>query len=297
LDQFFILEELGNTMNLDSIKISGALVNTYAMLHPDFNPDDSRGNIPLRITNPFPLYESTPLLPRPEIPEIYNTDKLDAWTSPEAMQSRKARSPYITLGEAKKMAEEYSRNGYYSLSSEDLTFNIPDGFLPAEDEIPGVSIDPLTLESTIFSKEIMRHNPMGKMWFHLSATDQDYISALAFLQDSGVSAKASTGMGKFKLRGAKFPFAPSFSGAGLYLLLSPFIPTQDDLDNIDFQRSSYVLSEFSGNDHLGKPLGIWRYFKTGSLLYLNGSVSGRWIWPKMSFKRTINFSGTFLRLN
>lgn len=296
MDQFLVISDLGGVSNFDSIKISGAVISAYLDMYPDRSVIFSE-DFKMQVTDAFPFNSGTPYLPTPIFPALpfKQGSKIDERI--KAMKSRKRRPQFVSIDTARAMANAYAESGYTSafmgsiLDSHDMIVKTPN-----VEEIPGVKIDPVTQESEIYTKEVTRYETGAKLWIHMSAQEDDLLVALVALQDSGISSRRSVGFGRFRVKGIKFNFSVGFSEPGLYEVLSPYIPEQNDLDSIDFEKSSYTLSLFSGNDMDGAPLTVCKYFDTGSVLYLKRQVKGSWVEPKGKRKRLINFKGSFLRL-
>lgn len=296
MDQFLVMSDLGGFSNIDAIKISGAVISAYVEMYPERSGGLSQ-DFRMHVTDALPLHSGMPYLPTPIFPDLPFKPGSEISDRIKAMKSRKRRAQYVSIDTACAMAQKYTDSGYTSAFMGDI--GGLQGVMseaPNMEEIPGVEINPVTLESKIYSKEISRYGAETKLWIHMNAQENDLLVALAALQDSGISSRRSTGLGKFKVRGARFNFSMDFTESGLYEVLSPFIPEHSDMDLIDFERSCYTLSLFSGNDRNGKSLGVFRYFATGSVLYLKRQLKGRWIVPGRERKRLLNFTGSFLRL-
>ena len=296
MDQFLVMSDLGGFTNLDAIKISGAVISTYMEMYPDRSGTLSQ-DFRMHVTDAFPLHSGMPYFPIPVFPDLPFRHGSGVADRIKAMKSRKRRPQYVSLDTARTMARMYAESGYTSAFMGDVlgAGGTMDQTLNVE-ELPGVAINPVTQESKIYTKEIARYGTDAKLWIHVGSQENDLLVALAALQDTGISSRRSTGLGKFKVRGARFSFSMEFTEPGLYLVLSPFIPDHSDMDSIDFEKSSYTLSIFSGNDRDGRPLGVYKYFETGSVLYLKKKLKGRWIVPGRERKRLLNFTGSFLRI-
>lgn len=298
MDQFLVLSNMSPVSNLDSIKLSGALLSTYFDMYPENSFKDFYYP-KLQVTDPFPLISGKPLLPMPLVPELRYPAEANSKEKIKSMKERKVKHHFVTSDVAAGITARYAEAGYASAYIEDIFAGEEEnisGLIPRVEEIPGVSLATVSMESTLYTKEIVRYPINAELWLHLSTDKDELLVAFAALQDRGISARRSSGLGKFKLRGAKFPIHPGYNAPGLYLLLAPFIPIEGDFKNVDLSRSSYQISHFSGIDKSGNALGFYRYFETGSVLFLKDSVKGKWIIPQTGRKRLLNFTGCFLRL-
>lgn len=296
MDQFLIMSDLGGFSNLDSIKISGAMISTYLEMYPDrkgmLSPD-----FRMHVTDTLPFISDIPYVPAPIFPDLPFLPGTSVADRISAMRARKRRPLHVSVDTAREMSRRYSESGYNAAFMGDIFSKEKfAGLQESIEEVPGVMINPVTQESRIYSKEITRYAADSKLWLHLDTQENDMLVALAALQDSGISSRRSTGLGKFRLRGARFGLSMGFTEPGLYLALAPFIPESGDLDTIDFERSSYSVSLFSGLDRDGRSLGMYRYFETGSVLYLRSKPAGKWLRPGRDRNRLLNFTGSFLRL-
>ena len=115
------------------------------------------------------------------------------------------------------------------------------------------------------------------VWFIMQYSKGMFKHAMPFLSDRGLSGMISRGKGMFYHEEKECRFSPGFKGEGYYLLLSPLIPLESEMPNVDLEHSRYVIRVFSGRNRNGEGLGKYRYFGAGSLLYLRGDVKGKTI--------------------
>ena len=95
------------------------------------------------------------------------------------------------------------------------------------------------------------------------------------LNDLGISGRRSTGKGQANIKKMESNIETGFKYPGFYILLSSFIPDNESVKNIDFAKSRYNISIFQGKSINGNPIGPFRYFMAGSVIYINKPVKGK----------------------
>jgi len=299
INQYLVISGETGISGLDAIKFSGALIDAFSVLYPDRMDEFSLTTPDLRVSDLLPVAGDRQLFPLPAVPMIWSNSGLGSKVERvETRRKKKALLKFVDLETLKKIVSRFEEAGYSAIYTQDILDKAGDDIGEIASlksaAVPGVMIDPVTSESTVYTKEMMRLDQSLKQWIFIASKNDEFLSAVAYLQDSGVSTRRSTGWGKIKARGARFPAKFGFTGEGLYLFLSPFIPSSDDLNNIEFTKSAYDISVFAGTNSTGSSTGIYRYFQTGSVLYLKEAVKGKWIRPNK--KRLLNFSGTYVRV-
>jgi CRISPR-associated protein Csm4 len=266
----YSIKMLSPSTELDSIKISGAVTYAYSMMFPDLF-DDFISNLKsgkIAFSGVFP-YDSKMYYPFPFINNIIiNSNK-------EAIKKRKQVPKYID--------EEELRNiiGTYSEKFEGVPYREYEGFhneFIQNVTVPGISLfsepemdsNGKYKSNDIFIKELYSY---GDGYFIANGSDKRIDSAIKLLADLGISGRAGTGNGHAKIEKISNEDMGQ-SGNGLYLLLSCFIPNKNSLENIDFKKSRYNFASFNGKNTHGVPLGPYRYFAPGSILYLKDEVRG-----------------------
>jgi CRISPR type III-A-associated RAMP protein Csm4 len=322
-DYIFEMNFLSPYTVIDSIKISGAVLSTALQIKPEIenNIIECFKNGGIKFSDLFPIAEDKPKFAFPKLP--FTTKDLNKF------KERKSIIKNLNFGvdpnNLKDIFNNYlkEKDGMIILDKVSITTTnvVEENYNSFEDE-PGVKIyrepierDNKKIYTEVFSKEYeskgilelyKNGNKSGiKRWFVIEIINEncdgfsDLIkTSLAFLADIGISGRRSIGRGFFSVKilneGGNLRFG--FNGEGYYYLLSKFIPKNDEFDKIDLSRSSYSFDLFSGFDRNGKPLGIYRYFVPGSILYLKNNVIGRVIQLK-DINRILPFNGLFYKVD
>ncbi|MEM0134807.1 MAG: type III-A CRISPR-associated RAMP protein Csm4 [Thermoplasmatales archaeon] len=300
INQFLLISGETSISRVDAIKFSGALLNAFSVLYPDEIGKFSGRRTDLCVSDLFPVVEKEQFFPFPAIPMVWsNANSHDKKERIEAWKRKKTIPDFMDLETIREIAARFKESGYGAIYAQDLIDKVNIASVRAASltraNVPGVMIDAVTLKTTIYTKEMSRIASPSNYWVFLSAEHDEFLTALSYLQDLGISARRSTGLGKLKIRGARFSVRIGFSGEGLYMTLSPFIPDSGDLDKIDFQKSAYRVDVFAGTNSNGSSTGIYRYFITGSVLYLKDEINGRWV--SGGERRLINFSAVYVKVS
>ncbi|MEM3255807.1 MAG: type III-A CRISPR-associated RAMP protein Csm4 [Thermoplasmata archaeon] len=307
---------------IDSIKLSGAILNSMLTLYPAQKDEiiDNFVNGNIRVTTPYP-FKNVPYFPMPPLSIIFPAN-LSIDEKKNYMKKRKKKIKYIQLNDLKNCIRSYQNNNYKNIYINDLPSLNEDESLTSDNyliEEPGVKIlktpkkrEEKWIFTEVYTKEFASSGKIyysakdkliygDEKWF-LTQIKNDkfkemFLTALNFLEDMGLSGRRTTGKGKFTIKKLNLDqdFEMGFKGEGLYILLSEFIPSIEDLDNIDLDKSSYSLEIFSGIDKNGSSLGVYRYFKSGSIVYLRNEIKGMSIY--IPEKRIIPFSASYLRVS
>ncbi|MEM0134450.1 MAG: type III-A CRISPR-associated RAMP protein Csm4 [Thermoplasmatales archaeon] len=300
INQFLLISGETGISKVDAIKFSGALLNAFSVLYPDEIDKFSGRRMDLCVSDLFPIVKKEPFFPFPAIPMVWSNAKLqDKKGRIEARKKKKTNPDFMDLNTIREIASKFKESGYKAIYAQDIVDRVDIPSVRAasmtQAAVPGVMIDPVTFKPTIYTKEMSRIASPSNYWIFISAEHDEFLTAVSYLQDSGISSRRSTGLGKVKIRGARFPISIGFAGEGLYMTLSPFIPDSGDVDKIDFQKSAYRLGVFGGTNSNGSSTGIYRYFITGSVLYLKGEINGRWV--SGGERRLINFSAVYVKVS
>ncbi len=319
-DYIFEMNFLSPYTIVDSIKISGAVLSTALQINPEEKDIiECFKNGGIKFSDLFPIAENKPKFTFPKLP--YTTKDSNKF------KERKSIIKKLSFVDPNTLKEIFNNNYLKEKDRMIILDNVPiittnlfeENYNSFEDE-PGVKIykepierDNKEIYTEVFSKEYeskgilefyKNGNKSGiRRWFVIEIDENcDRFSKLiktsiAFLADTGISGRRSIGRGFFSVKildqGENLGFG--FNGEGYYYLLSKFIPKNDEFDKLDLRRSSYSFDLFSGLDKNGKPLGIYRYFVPGSILYLKDNVIGRVI-QLNDIDRILPFNGIFYRV-
>ncbi|WP_303247195.1 type III-A CRISPR-associated RAMP protein Csm4 [uncultured Methanobrevibacter sp.] len=131
--------------------------------------------------------------------------------------------------------------------------------------IPHNSVNRLTKETEIFYSEGEEFNNIG-LFFIISINNPEYEniikSSLKFLKDRGFGKNISTGQGQFDYEISDEDLNFKESG-DKFITLSRFIPSSNDIANIDI-NSSYEIGSKRGRSKSGEIRKQVRFFKEGS---------------------------------
>jgi CRISPR type III-A-associated RAMP protein Csm4 len=275
--------------NLDSIKIMRAVVRAYASI---YSPNEiicmvKKGGF--IASEPILKLENRLLVENKVIPLNFKGKYKDK------MKERKKKK-YIDIGNIKELEELLKNSNYSTLKVEDDDYskyaNIFEE-LPSyiSDEIPDIRPGVNISQNNFFVREqdVKVHNTYSIL---VKYSDQKILSSLYAAMEMGISARRSTGAGYIKVKKISQFSGGKFSGEGLYLLLSPFIPNNEDYETIDFPKSYYRVSSFSGRASNGTSYNIYKYIEPGSFLYLKGEPTGNVIEER---EQIFIFKGLFVR--
>ncbi len=290
---------------IDSIKLSGAIVNAMLTLYGSADILEHIKANKLLVSDIMD-YKNEPLFYLTKIPKKPD-ENLSKKQKIGIMKIRKSLQQYFNFEELKRIVHDLNKNPILvtklnenEKSKKDI---LPSNFFESE---MGVDINNKKVFTKNFNSKGSIHYNNGfsgdDKWFLIlydnkSIKEQQILSAIRYLRDVGISGRQSTGKGLFNfeilqhdelLKNLNF----DFNREGYYYLSSAFIPENESIKNIDFKRSYYSIDVFSGRNLDGKILGIYRYFNSGSLLYLKDYVQGRII--QVSDNRLLFFTGPII---
>ncbi len=301
MDQVYRLDLLGPTINFDSIKMSGAMISAYSELfgREKTNKMLHSEDFMLKVTDPFPMYDGDMFFPTSNMSfSLGNETSFE--NKRNAMLNRKTTSKLASLEAIRKLSGKIAENSLSLQDFEEIMKNskLGDKRLGLVDiQLPGLNISDPEARG-IFTKEAsMVIN--GSLWVAIKTSDENFISCLNYLQVKGISGRLSSGFGRFKMTCLSQKLDEGFVIPGLYLNLMPFIPTEESIENIDLSRSFITTKIFTGTNRNGKDLGIFRYISSGSLVFLNGHVSGEIVHLPTHGEepdRLLDFSGYLVRV-
>ena len=276
----------------DSIKTTGSLISCYITiensLENSFDIESLRkGGI--RASTVFPMLNSEKLYPISKINTILRGTK-DS-DREQILENRKKIPRFLPIGIIEKIAVNLKDNGYSGVSAgmvPDLVkYETAD--ISYEDDRMSVNLsDPenpalYTREFNSFSGLSFESGKISgmKCWFSTSLSEnvdpEKFLASVRLLEEFGLSGRRTTGSGQFIMDKYEKPGDKvyEYSGEGLYLMLSKYIPSEADMNSVVLSKSMYSVSNFSGSDSTGISMGSYRCFNEGSILYLKGDVTGR----------------------
>ncbi len=279
---------------LDSIKISGAIIDALITMHPDIADEIMRDvtDGTFAVSGAFPVLErsNAELFPTPALAHSYplSTSRREILAQ---SHDRKRGIKFSTLHNIKSLCSKYTGNGNSGLTRKTANEILAMGIPATNDGIGNEGFNEYGVHITVGSDTEVYVRELGipghlsyrpgrgiasdPVWFVMQYDNEVFRDAIPFLSDRGISGMVSRGKGAFYYERKECTFTPGFSGEGYYLLLSSFIPQESEMPNVDFDRSSYQIDVFSGINRNGSNIGKYRYFSAGSLLYLKGEVKGR----------------------
>ncbi|MGP6220479.1 type III-A CRISPR-associated RAMP protein Csm4 [Caldiplasma sukawensis] len=303
--------------NLDSIKISGAMISALFKIYPDKSKEIEKeiaaGRFGVSDPLPFDMEEKSILFPVPPIPYIFPRNK-NREERIKLAKERKKKISYSTICKIRDVLDIFLKEG---ISQDDATKilkpeenensmdenkrswnqDFTEYAVSLIDETPRVYVRELKVFGNMMfrdlnGKRVLSYDPVCIV----AEFDKDYFGdSMNYLQDSGISAFLSRGKGWFRFEEFKSQEETGFRGEGYYLLLSEFLPEEKDLENIDLDKSYYTIGSFTGISSGKAALPKLRFFKSGSLLYLKDKLMGRNIFLKEQ-KRILTFHPIIIQL-
>lgn len=262
---------------VDSIKISRAIIYAYNILYPD-KIDDLMNKVKdsyVSVSDLLP-YKNKVYYPFPLINNLIDVNDT------ESIKNRKKRPEFIDIDELISIINAFKETGYQGVNYSNIKYkeNEDDKGKPHKMLIsePGINIFE-TPEITynkykyndIFTKELFIYN---ESCFYIRNSDKNIEASINLLNDFGLSGRRSTGKGEVCIEKINDNLNEGFNGEGIYILLSSFMPDNDYIKNIDFEKSRYNIKTFQGKNINGNPIGPYRYFTPGSIFYLKGDIKG-----------------------
>ena len=136
-----------------------------------------------------------------------------------------------------------------------------------ENIFPNNSVNRLIHETKIFYTQGDSYKNLG-LFFLVQIFNEDYLniikSAIKFLKDRGFGRDISTGKGHFDFEIDETVKFDDGSDKNMFVTLSRFIPTEDDLKRIN-EYSYYEIGSKRGRDKTGEIRKQVRFFKEGSI--------------------------------
>ena len=136
-----------------------------------------------------------------------------------------------------------------------------------ENILPNNSVNRLIHETKIFYTQGDSYKNLG-LFFLVQIFNEDYSSiiksAIKFLKDRGFGRDVSTGKGHFDFEIDETLTFDDGSDKNMFVTLSRFIPTEDDLKRIN-EYSYYEIGSKRGRDKTGEIRKQVRFFKEGSI--------------------------------
>lgn len=295
MDSFVITYKSASTV-VDSVKISGAITYSYSLLYPmklnDFINSDFSVSTLMPYNNEF-------LFPFPFL-NIYINPDMKLTEKRNIMRNRKEKPSYVSFHDLQDIADNFISHDYKGIDSNAIkTENKKvNGINTKRFGITGTHIlkDPAKDEerwiyNEVFTKEMFLYQ---KSYFIVQNPGNLTANAIFMLKDLGLSGRVTTGAGHIEITKLKFPYETGYKGKGLYILLSSFIPDNNFIQNIDFERSRYRMDIFQGINKDGRNMGPYRYFRPGSIFYLNGGINGL---NDVDDDRALNFRPVILKVD
>ena len=135
-----------------------------------------------------------------------------------------------------------------------------------ENILPNNSVNRLTNETKIFYTSGDSYKNLG-LFFLVQVFDEDYYNiinaVMRFLKDRGFGRDISTGKGQFDYEIEENPELADNSDENMFVTLSRYIPTSDELKKIN-EYSFYEIDSKRGRDKTGEIRKQVRFFKEGS---------------------------------
>ncbi|MHB1888673.1 MAG: type III-A CRISPR-associated RAMP protein Csm4 [Thermoplasmataceae archaeon] len=276
----------------DSIKATGALISSYFSIENALGEvfDDSilkKGGI--RASSIFPSHNSEKLFPITKLHIILKG--IEEKDRKEILKGRKNVPRFLPINVIENIAKNFKDNDYLGISAaivpDIVKYKTEKG--PTENDRLSVNLTN-TENPELYTREFDSFSGLnfesGKLtgmrcWFSTSITEKvdpiKFQASIRLLEDFGISGRRTTGSGQFVINSLEKEDGKTygFNGEGLYLSLSKYIPSAEDMESLVLSKSMYSISNFTGNDSNGHQMGAFRYFNEGSLLYLKKEVHGR----------------------
>lgn len=282
VNMLYKLNFKSNSTIADSIKISGAIINAYSILYPDkideFISYITAGEI--SFSDIFP-YENEPLFSMPPLNNLIDTS-INKKQQKELIKNRKNMPKYINYTELINISKNFMEHSYdgiknYSFKKANVNFktNISETGNHILETPKKNKEKEVYIYNEVYSRELYAYNSAFFIIHNCIKEIQKNIDAsVNLLNDFGISGRLSTGKGKIRVERGNDELETEFKSEGLYMLLSSFIPSNNDIKFIDFNKSRYNINIFQGKDRLGKPVGPFRYIMPGAFLYIRNNLKG-----------------------
>ncbi len=291
MDAFIVHYKSSSTV-VDSIKIFGAITYSYSLLYPDNLHNFLNSDI--SVSNLMPFYKDF-MFPFPFLDLSINKDD-NIKNRREFMKNRKNKPAYVFYNDLKNIIENHLEINNNSTNKQ-KDFENGVNLSPVPVSITGnhifekaVNINNKMVYNEVFTREMFRY---PESYFIIIGSDRKIINALAMLNDFGISGRISSGSGQVNIKIKEFPYNVGYNGPGFYILLSSFMPDEDSLKYIDFKKSRYRMDIFQGISKDGMNIGPYRYFRAGSLFYINENINGKLV--RLN-NRVINFNPVIMKV-
>ncbi len=265
---------------VDSIKISRAVTFAYSMLYPDKIDDfvSKIKNGEIAFSDIFPIKDNTPFYPAPSINNhVANVNRKERLN---LIKNRKNVQEFVDTKVLNQIIKNFIENDFRGVEYYKIFGGVEWGKIDFVRPVaePGI----MFLEEPVLQNERWKYNDVftkelyfyGNGYFIVENADKFLTAAIMLLNDLGVSGRRNSGKGMVSIRQLKDNIPIGFKNPGFYILLSSYIPDEGSLENIDFSKSRYNIETFQGKNINGTPIGPFRYFKPGSILYIKDKIKG-----------------------
>ena len=270
------IKPLSTFPKLHSDTLFGALTSAISELYPDLVEkmlnEFKQGRPPFLISSTFPV--------------IYDNDKKIKFY-PKIIWDNDFKDISSTVIKDYKKVDYIDEKLFYSLLNGDLSekdllndyenyfrfsnllmsekIDADIGF--GKNILPNNSVNRLIDDTKIFYTEGDSYKNIG-LFYLVQIFDDDYRqiieSAMKFLKDRGFGRDISTGKGQFEFEIEKVDNFNDSNEENMFISLSRFIPTDDDLKRIN-EYSFYEIESKRGRDKSGEIRKQVRFFKEGSV--------------------------------
>ena len=266
---------------VDSIKISRAVTFAYSLLYPD-KIDDFISQIKsgkIAFSDIFPVEGKTILYPAPSINNhVVNASRKERLN---AIKQRKNVRKFVDIKLLNSSMKNFVENNFLGIEYSKIFDGVQREKIAFAKPVaePGI----VFLENPVFQNDRWKYNDVftkelylyGNGYFIVENSDRTVSAAIMLLNDLGLSGRRNSGKGSVSIVKSYDNIETGFRKEGFYILLSSYIPDEDFIKNIDFSRSRYNIGTFQGKNINGTPIGPFRYFKSGSLLYITDKIKGK----------------------
>ena len=270
------IKPLSTFPKLHSDTLFGALTSAISELYPDLVD---------KMLNEFEQ-SRPPFLISSTFPVIFDDDKKIRFY-PKIIMDSKFEDIDSTIIKDYKKVDYIEEKLFYSLLNGDISesdilenyenyykfsnllmnekVDVDIGF--GENILPNNSVNRLINETKIFYTQGDSFKNMG-LFYLVQFFDDDYRkiieSAMKFLKDRGFGRDISTGKGNFEYEIENVNSNADFEEENMFITLSRFIPTENDLKRIN-EYSFYEIDSKRGRDKSGEIRKQVRFFKEGSI--------------------------------
>lgn len=260
-------EKTDETLHCDTIY--SAVLSLWQYFYPDEDIDQMIKNPPFILSSSFPFYKDIYFFPKP-------IDAREPSKEPNINKKIK-KIKYID----KQIFENILNNNHFNLLKGYLLQNntlcatqkLSIDLLYKTDEVPRVTVDRLSNESTIFYfSQIYFNNDCGLYFlvdFKNNSYEKKFSSIMRLLGDEGIGGDRHMGKGQFQLKIEK-NFSINLPEAENIIALSLYHSTKDEIRQGILDNSSYDFISrngwlSSGDDKLGLKRQEIKMFTEGSI--------------------------------